>query len=162
MKKLWQLTGNMLFWCSWPVWRIYLHEGQKSRTRVLITCGDKALLVKNWMASGRWSLPGGGLHSGEDPKVGAAREINEELGLHINPEELRVLLPRAVAREDGLKFTFVCLMLELPQTSKVKSRWPEIADAKWTQREQIFAGAPPKSVLAQVADAWVKKASTSR
>ncbi len=33
------------------------------------------------MAAGRWTLPGGGLHFGEDPAIGVLRELREETGL---------------------------------------------------------------------------------
>jgi 8-oxo-dGTP diphosphatase len=35
-----------------------------------------------------WSLPGGILEHGEPPHIGCAREIAEELGLHIDPGHL--------------------------------------------------------------------------
>jgi ADP-ribose pyrophosphatase YjhB (NUDIX family) len=35
-----------------------------------------------------WGLPGGKLESGEDPKVGAARELLEETGIKVAPEDL--------------------------------------------------------------------------
>jgi ADP-ribose pyrophosphatase YjhB (NUDIX family) len=35
-----------------------------------------------------WSLPGGILEDGEPPRAGCAREVAEELGLHITPGEL--------------------------------------------------------------------------
>jgi 8-oxo-dGTP diphosphatase len=33
-------------------------------------------------ATGKWTLPGGGLEFGEDPAVGVLRELAEETGLH--------------------------------------------------------------------------------
>ena len=38
-----------------------------------------------------WSLPGGILEEGEPPPAGCAREVAEELGLHITPGELLVV-----------------------------------------------------------------------
>jgi len=34
---------------------------------------------------GRWTLPGGGLDHGEDPREALRREVLEETGLHIDP-----------------------------------------------------------------------------
>ncbi|SCF32317.1 ADP-ribose pyrophosphatase YjhB, NUDIX family [Micromonospora viridifaciens] len=37
-----------------------------------------------------WFTPGGGLHAGESPAEGAARELAEETGLRVTPAELGV------------------------------------------------------------------------
>lgn len=45
---------------------------------------DAILLVRvapGYPAAGSWTLPGGGLHFGEDPAVGVLRELTEETGL---------------------------------------------------------------------------------
>lgn len=44
--------------------------------------GDDILLVHQ-PESGRWSLPGGGVHIGESPEGALARELSEEAGLAI-------------------------------------------------------------------------------
>jgi 8-oxo-dGTP diphosphatase len=38
----------------------------------------------------RWGLPGGHLEEGEDPAEGAARELEEETGVRLDPAELRL------------------------------------------------------------------------
>ncbi len=38
-------------------------------------------LAPGYPATGKWTLPGGGLDFGEDPEVGALRELEEESGL---------------------------------------------------------------------------------
>jgi 8-oxo-dGTP pyrophosphatase MutT (NUDIX family) len=49
-----------------------------------------------------WVQPGGHLDPGEDPAVGAARELAEETGLHLKPSEVPALLHPAIfpARDD--------------------------------------------------------------
>jgi 8-oxo-dGTP pyrophosphatase MutT (NUDIX family) len=44
----------------------------------------RVLLVRHSYGSGLWTLPGGGLRSGEDPMQGAAREFAEELGCEVS------------------------------------------------------------------------------
>jgi 8-oxo-dGTP diphosphatase len=34
---------------------------------------------------GRWTLPGGGIDHGEDPRDAVRREVHEETGLHVEP-----------------------------------------------------------------------------
>ena len=52
---------------------------------------DGAVLLARWIGSEppRWTLPGGGLDHGEDPRDGAIREVEEETGYRV---ELRQLL----------------------------------------------------------------------
>jgi ADP-ribose pyrophosphatase YjhB (NUDIX family) len=66
---------------------------------------DGALLLARWVDSDppRWTLPGGGLDHGEDPRLGAIREVEEETGYRV---ELRQLLTvesfrQLVDRPDG-------------------------------------------------------------
>jgi 8-oxo-dGTP pyrophosphatase MutT (NUDIX family) len=53
---------------------------------------------------GTWGTPGGALHAGEPPQVGALREVREELGLL--PEDL-VLGARSVDDHGGWAYTTV-------------------------------------------------------
>jgi 8-oxo-dGTP pyrophosphatase MutT (NUDIX family) len=83
MKKILETFGKLLYWLAWPAfWMISPH---RPRTRVLLTCSDSVLLVKNFVSTGRWGMPGGGLHRGEDPHEGAVRELFEETGVILAP-----------------------------------------------------------------------------
>jgi 8-oxo-dGTP pyrophosphatase MutT (NUDIX family) len=53
---------------------------------------------------GTWGTPGGALHAGELPHVGALREVREELGL--TPDDV-VLGPRSVDDHGGWAYTTV-------------------------------------------------------
>lgn len=37
---------------------------------------------------GRWTLPGGGIDHGEDPRRAVVREVHEETGLHVDPGDV--------------------------------------------------------------------------
>jgi 8-oxo-dGTP diphosphatase len=52
---------------------------------------DGAVLLARWLAPDlpRWTLPGGGLDHGEDPRDAAVREVEEETGYQV---ELRGVL----------------------------------------------------------------------
>lgn len=60
------------------------------RVRVLVysRVGDQVLLVKNVVGSKNWTLPGGGVEAGETDQRAACRELEEELGLKLDPKEL--------------------------------------------------------------------------
>lgn len=61
-------------------------------TAALITEADtgRVLLVKPTYRD-HWAVPGGYLEAGECPQDGCARELHEELGLHLNVGALLVL-----------------------------------------------------------------------
>lgn len=57
---------------------------------VMVFRDGKLLLVRRVMepSRGRWSLPGGYLDAGEDPRTGAAREALEEAGVVVSVGEV--------------------------------------------------------------------------
>ena len=76
---------------------------------------DGAVLLARWIGSDppRWTLPGGGLDHGEDPRDAAVREVEEETGYRV---ELRQLLTvesfrQLVQRPDGpIDHQTICIL----------------------------------------------------
>lgn len=115
---------------------------------------DRLLLVRRVMqpGRGRWALPGGYLDAGEDPRLAAAREAEEEAGVLVdvgavidvvpNPPEhggaLFVLYagtwragePRAGDDADGAAFFHRAELppLAFPSTEIAVARWPAVTD----------------------------------
>lgn len=61
--------------------------------RILVIDGDGRVLLFRGCDPARrshryWFTPGGGIYPGESPAQGAARELAEETGLRVRPEEL--------------------------------------------------------------------------
>ena len=104
---------------------------------------DGAVLLARWIGSDppRWTLPGGGLDHGEDPRDAAVREVEEETGYRV---ELRQLLTvesfrQLLQRPDGpVDHQTICHRLHgggrrrgaaaarsaAARTSRRGSRWP--------------------------------------
>ena len=56
------------------------------------------------MKSGLYGLPGGSVEFGEQIKVSAARELKEETGIEVNPDDLKSI---EVINYPSKKFHFV-------------------------------------------------------
>jgi len=57
-------------------------EGQVA-VKVVISCGEKILLVRGMGKNESFDLPGGHLHQDELPQLAIVREVQEELGIAI-------------------------------------------------------------------------------
>lgn len=55
---------------------------------VIVVDGDRLLLVEDFRESGTWKVPEGRAEIPESPREGAARELEEETGLSVDPQSL--------------------------------------------------------------------------
>jgi ADP-ribose pyrophosphatase YjhB (NUDIX family) len=70
--------------------RNFLFRPKITGAIVLVRVGGELLLIRN--SYRRWySVPGGRVERGEAPRLAAARELREEVGLVVAPEALRAL-----------------------------------------------------------------------
>ena len=146
MKKAWLLMGQLGFWCSWPALWVYLHGTERSRI-VLRDERGCVLVVKGWLSTQKWSLPGGGLHKGEDPRLAAIREIKEEVGIAISPEQLVPLL-RQTIRSKGFNVDTYIFTATIKRAT-IKIQRFEIIGADWLPASQLNEQmAEPDVVLA--------------
>ncbi|MDB5260441.1 MAG: hypothetical protein JWN37_672 [Candidatus Nomurabacteria bacterium] len=79
---------------------------------ILITTPDGIPLVRDPKKPEPryWKLPGGRSEGEETPRECAVREIYEELGLQLNPTDLKV-----IERQDKSNYTLTFFKIELPQ-----------------------------------------------
>lgn len=64
---------------------------QRIAAYALITRGDEVLLTRmssRTRIEGRWTLPGGGIDHGEDPREALVREVHEETSLYVDPGQV--------------------------------------------------------------------------
>lgn len=150
MKKIWIAIGRVAFWASLPLLHVYLKRSR--RTRVLVVAGDEILVVRGWLNDGTWSLPGGGLHRGEDPVQGVCRELKEEIGVEATAQSLR-LLGTAKQNQHGLSFSYHQFYLPLATLQPlVPQRW-EIVEAHFVPISSLNSHNAQTHVLDTLA-AW--------
>lgn len=105
------------------------------RAYVLIENKHQILMVRNWLGSGKWSFPGGGVHRGEDSKVGACREVFEEVGILLKPSDLKQLTAGFTKYFFGGK-KFIIYRAELIDKPKIKIT-PELTGYFWVARNEV-------------------------
>ena len=128
-------VGTLIYILIFPLLWLFLRVN--SRTRAVIRLEEKVLLVKPWLGTGRWDLPGGGLHYNEKPRQGVAREVFEETGIEIAAREFS---PLGSFRQGGwFKSKVYCFKVDLKVRPKVKKQYVEIIDIKWVDTADISA-----------------------
>ena len=83
---LWQLFYRLAYLALRCFWFIFRPKGRG--TLVAVWCKGRLLLVKNAYRRG-YSLPGGNSRPGERARSAAVRELREEVGLRLYPNQLR-------------------------------------------------------------------------
>lgn len=133
--RLLSIIGRFLYYLLFPFIALILRN--QPRTRVIVHNNSRVLLVKHWLGSGNWDVPGGGVHKNELYKNGAVRELKEELGLNLKPDGLS-----AIGRYD-MRFGITSIhleyfIIEFDQKDIVLKLQPiEISEARWFNKTEI-------------------------
>lgn len=125
---------------------------QRIAAYALLQRGDQVLLTRmsaRTRIPGRWTLPGGGIDHGEDPKEALVREVYEETGLHIHPglvvdvHSSHFTGPRSdgvVEDYHGIHLIFLARLL--PESGDVEPHVTELDGstdlARWVTREEAL------------------------
>ncbi len=90
VRKSYAHLGKLAHSAASPLLRVYM-KGKRRVRALIVNERDEVLLVRSWFGHQRWSLPGGGIRSGEEPVVAAVRETFEETGVTIDERKCRRL-----------------------------------------------------------------------
>jgi 8-oxo-dGTP pyrophosphatase MutT (NUDIX family) len=131
-KRAYASIGRVVSKTTAPLIRAVYGE-KHVRVRVLILSDtSEVLLVRSWLGSQRWNLPGGGIKSTETPEEAAVREVYEETGLRIAVDDLQELgtFPHP---EPKRNFTLACFRVGMPKREPqvAKHRKLEMLDVSW-------------------------------
>lgn len=143
-----QIFGQTVFWSLWPIWYLYLRGSL--RTRVLVVCGRRVLVVKEWHGGGKWSLPGGGVHHGEPLKKSATRELYEETDIALLPQKL-VSLGQSGIKLHGIPFRIARYVVRIPRALPANPKSLEISRAEWMATKELDSNNAEPIVLELIA-----------
>ena len=152
MKTIWIFIGRTVFWLGWPI--LFASNLFSKRTRVLVVCGEDVLLVRGWISDGEWNLPGGGLHSKEEPAEGAVRELKEETGIEVKATELQKIYSGMTSYEKGLKFFAHAYVIEFSKKPPTKKQKIELLDLEWKNWQQVQNDPKTSKNLKKILNIW--------
>jgi ADP-ribose pyrophosphatase YjhB (NUDIX family) len=110
----------------------------------------KVLVIKNWLGREHWALPGGGISSNENPKDAAIRELNEELGLKLNNNQLK-LAGEGHWRTDNLGHYYYVFVANR-YFKHINPKRLEITEAKWIFAKDLNSSNTSLEVLQAVSN----------
>lgn len=111
-------------------------------TLVYIIAGDQLLLAmkKRSHGAGKWNGPGGKVRAGESVEEGACREVKEEVGVDVKPEDLQSVGEVEFvyeARPDTTNHCFVfltrCFSGEPIESEEMRPQWFPLNDLPWEE-----------------------------
>jgi ADP-ribose pyrophosphatase YjhB (NUDIX family) len=138
VSRIYNFSGRIASILSHPFVRPILNHSQ--RCRILVIRQNKILLVKGWLGSQRWSLPGGGIKKKESALQAGSRELAEETGLVIPASRFKIIGTSPYPDfHRGLKFSvnYLLVSLESEDSPAKKRHYLEIIDAKWFDLDKL-------------------------
>jgi len=119
--------------CESVVW---VHPA--TATDVAVADGSRLLLVQRDVPpdAGTWALPGGYLEYDEDPAVGAARELDEEAGVHVDAADLRLVEAVNYLHADGRRVLTLGFLVDRAATAGAPTAGSDAQAATFVSREE--------------------------
>ena len=105
-------------------------------TVALLDVKNRTILMGRRRDNDKWTPPGGHLESGEDPIEGACREVNEEVGIDIWPDDLIKVKTETVTGPDGVKrkiYAYKAHFVGAPEVNTSKDPDDEFVETRWVQ-----------------------------
>lgn len=85
---------------------------------------------------GEWTIPGGHMEVGEEPHVAAARELEEETGISVDPDALDVLDAAAIPPQNGKHVVMTYYVADRADATGEPAAGSDATAARfWTPRE---------------------------
>ena len=131
----------------------FIRRPRQEGAVVAVWHGRQILLIKNSYRK-CWGLPGGSCHRDEHPQVTAARELREEVGIDVAPDQLdlsTVITHRSEFRDEDLPIFE--LRVDQQVAFKIDNRevvWAEFVDGREALSLDLYP--PIREYLEEVAE----------
>jgi ADP-ribose pyrophosphatase YjhB (NUDIX family) len=109
---------------------------------VVLDGAQRVLLVRRGQEPllGEWSLPGGALELGERLEDGVRREVSEETGLDVEPEEIVAVfdhISRAEGDPSQVRFHYVLVDYRCRLLGGTLSSATDVTEARWASWNEL-------------------------
>lgn len=124
-------------------WEVIARKREAADALLLDETGRPLIVQNSW--DDAWNIPGGCLNPGEPPRLGAEREVKEELGLRITVGQLLVAdwePPSETLPTDGLMTTFDGGVLTAEQVAAIRLQESEIQAYRFAAPDEFPATLP--------------------
>ena len=112
--------------------------------------GDSLLLVEDFRSPGEWKLPSGRMELGESPREGVARELEEETGLSVDPDDLTYFYDEAGEPVEEQYMVGIDYAVRRSETSGTLEAGSDATDARFFTPAEFEAS--PHSIQATHVD----------
>lgn len=122
--------------CERVVWR------NPAPTAGVAVVSDEGVLLTERAVEpgvGAWTVPGGHLELEESPREGAARELREEAGVRVVPDDLTLLDTFSAAPFEGKRIVSVGFAVRREDATGDPEPGPEVAAVGWFTPEAFAA-----------------------
>lgn len=112
-----------------------------------VCVGDRILWMKRGTAPaiGKWAMPGGFMERDETPEMAAARELEEETGIVVDPAEMNLVSVSSILNMAQTHLVFRCHLESIPKTTATAEAtefgWFAEDELPWS--ELAFRGIEP-------------------
>lgn len=99
----------------------------------------RALLIRRGSEplKGEWSIPGGMVELGEELAEGVRRELKEETGLDVEPNECILVFDRIMKEGERIKYHYVIADYLCRRKRGRLRPASDVTDARWVRREDL-------------------------
>lgn len=88
---------------------------------------------------GKWTLTGGHMELEESPERAAARELAEETGVHVDPDDLELLDAFSISRSDAKHVVSIAYAVRATATTGTPEPGPEVQAVGWFTPSEFAA-----------------------